>query len=86
MGLDSIELIVTLEEKFGIEIPNEDAAKLAVLGDLHSYVVRALQRRGEKPDEAAIWESIKETVVELLCVRPERVTRSAHVVLDLGAA
>ena len=28
MGLDTVELIIAFEEKFGISIPNEDAPKL----------------------------------------------------------
>lgn len=85
MGLDTIELIVAIEDKFEITIPNADAPKLAVLGDMHKYIVQALRRRDQTPDEAQVWESLKLIVVDLLAVRPDEVTRSAHIIHDLRA-
>jgi acyl carrier protein len=41
MGLDTVDLVMAIEEEFGIEIPNTDAPNLAVLGDMHDYIVRA---------------------------------------------
>jgi hypothetical protein len=49
MGLDTVELVMRIEEEFGIEIPNAEAPKLAVLGDMHDYIVRALRQRGHMP-------------------------------------
>jgi acyl carrier protein len=44
LGLDSIdalELVVGLEKRFGVKVPNSDAAKqaLATVNSLHDYVV-----------------------------------------------
>ena len=33
-SLDTVELIMELEEEFGLEIPDEEAEKLATVGDL----------------------------------------------------
>jgi acyl carrier protein len=85
MGLDTVELVMAIEEEFSIEIPNADAARLGVLGDLSDYVVAALRQRGETPDETQVWERLSALVVAQLGVRPEEVTRSAHVVKDLHA-
>jgi hypothetical protein len=85
MGLDTVELVMAIEEEFSIEIPNADAARLGVLGDLSDYVVAALRQRGETPDEAQVWQRLSALVVAQLGVRPEEVTRSAHVVKDLHA-
>lgn len=41
LGMDSakaLELLVELEDQLGIEIPDEDAAKLNTVGDVLSYV------------------------------------------------
>lgn len=37
-SLDLTELIMTLEERFGIEISEEDAAKLKTVGDVVRYI------------------------------------------------
>ena len=85
MGLDTVELVMAIEEEFQIEISDTDAAKLGILGDLSQYVVTVLKQRGETPDEEAIWERVKQIVVVQLGVRPEAVTKTAHVIRDLGA-
>ena len=85
MGLDTVELLISIEDEFSIEFPNEDAARLGVLGDMQDYIVQALHERGESPDESLIWQRLTQVVVKQLGVRPEEVTRSAHVVKDLHA-
>jgi acyl carrier protein len=89
MGLDTVELVMAIEEEFGMKIPNEQAARLETAGDLSSYVQRRLESdRGQPLDAAervAVWERVKAIVVEQLGVEPERVTQDAHIVLDLGA-
>ncbi len=37
-SLDTVELIMALEEEFGIEIPDEDAEKMATVGDATKYI------------------------------------------------
>ena len=37
-SLDLTELIMTLEERFGIEISEEDAEKLKTVGDVVQYI------------------------------------------------
>jgi acyl carrier protein len=37
-SLDVVELVMALEEEFEIEIPDEDAEKIATVGDAISYV------------------------------------------------
>lgn len=37
-SLDIVELIMAFEEKFGIEIPDEDAEKIRTVGDAVSYI------------------------------------------------
>ena len=85
MGLDTVELVMAIEEVFSIEIPNADAARLGVLGDMQDYIVRALRHRGETSDESQVWERLTAVVVAQLGVRPQEVTRSAHIVKDLNA-
>lgn len=37
-SLDIVELIMALEEEFDIEIPDEDAEKIATVGDVVEYI------------------------------------------------
>ena len=37
-SLDLVELIMALEEEFGIEIPDADAEKVVTVGDVVSYI------------------------------------------------
>ncbi len=37
-SLDLVELIMSLEEEFGVEIPDEDAEKIATVGDAMQYL------------------------------------------------
>lgn len=37
-SLDTVELIMKMEEEFEIEIPDEDAEKLRTVGDVVSYL------------------------------------------------
>ena len=37
-SLDVVELIMAFEEEFGVEIPDEDAEKIATVGDVLNYI------------------------------------------------
>jgi len=37
-SLDIVELVMAMEEKFDIEIPDDDAEKIQTIGDAFSYV------------------------------------------------
>ena len=37
-SLDTVELVMALEEEFGIEIPDEEAEKLATVRDALKYI------------------------------------------------
>jgi acyl carrier protein len=37
-SLDTVELVMALEEEFGIEIPDEDAEKIASVKDAITYI------------------------------------------------
>jgi len=37
-SLDTVELVMALEEEYGVEIPDEDAEKLTTVGDAIKYI------------------------------------------------
>ena len=85
MGLGSVELIMAIEDEFGVTIPAENAPQLAILGDMHAFIIRKLQQQGRNPDESEVWERLQTMVVKQLGVRPEEVTSEANLFTDLGA-
>ncbi len=40
-SLDIVELVMSLEENYGIEIPDEDLPKIKTIGDIISYIEAA---------------------------------------------
>ncbi len=48
-SLDTVELVMALEEEFNLEIPDEDAEKIATVGDAIEYIER---KRSENPETA----------------------------------
>lgn len=40
-SLDIVELVMAMEEAFGMDIPDEDAEKIATVGDAISYITSA---------------------------------------------
>jgi acyl carrier protein len=43
-SLDTVELVMALEEEFGHEIPDEEAEKLQSVGDVIKYIEEAVQK------------------------------------------
>jgi acyl carrier protein len=38
MGLDSVELVMAIEEEFGLEIPDKAAERMYTVGDVYTYI------------------------------------------------
>ena len=43
-SLDTVELVMALEEEFGHEIPDEEAEKLQSVGDVVKYIEEVVQK------------------------------------------
>ena len=41
-SLDTVELVMALEEEFGVEIPDEDAEKITTVGEAIKYIEEKL--------------------------------------------
>ncbi len=50
-SLDTVELVMALEEEFGLEIPDEDAEKIITVGDAIDYIEKNLTESPETPEE-----------------------------------
>jgi acyl carrier protein len=85
MGLDTVELVMTVEEEFEVDIPDAAAEKMLTLGDMHAFLVFELKRLGRPPDPAQVFERMRAIIVRQLGVRPDEVIPSARFVKDLHA-
>jgi acyl carrier protein len=45
-SLDTVEITMALEEEFDIEIEDEDAEKLTTVGDVLTYLEKAIEEQG----------------------------------------
>jgi acyl carrier protein len=85
MGLDIVELITAVEERFGIKIPDKVAATLTTVGKLHACVVAELHRLDRPEPSDAVFEKLRDLIVDQLGVRPSQVVPEARFVEDFGA-
>ncbi|MBN2483412.1 MAG: acyl carrier protein [Candidatus Omnitrophica bacterium] len=44
-SLDTVEIVMALEEEFGIEIPDEDAEKMATVGEAIKYIEDKISKK-----------------------------------------
>ncbi|MCK4520173.1 MAG: acyl carrier protein [Candidatus Omnitrophica bacterium] len=44
-SLDTVEVVMALEEEFGIEIPDEDAEKITAVSDATKYIEEKLSKK-----------------------------------------
>ena len=58
-SLDTVELVMDLEEHFGIEIPDEDAEKLKTVKDAVDYIASNVSRLREM---SPLWEMAQEGI------------------------
>jgi len=46
-SLDTVEIVMALEEEFGIEIPDEDAEKISTVGEAIQYIENKVKEKEE---------------------------------------
>jgi acyl carrier protein len=88
MGLDSIEIVMEIQDEFEVRIPDEDAEQLRTVGDIIDYVERRLREIPRPPASAkdrAAAERVVRIVAETLRVDPASITRDSRLAEDLGA-
>jgi acyl carrier protein len=84
VGLDTVELVMAIEESFGLEIPDEKAAKIFTVGDMHAYLVSELRRLGRPDlDEEGIFARMRDIICHQTGVKPDEVVPTASFVKDL---
>jgi hypothetical protein len=85
MGLDLVELFMAVEERFDVDIPNEEAETLLTIGSLHEWLVshRADSKdpRTQEMTPDRIWAELVRIVEEQTGVTSRRFTPNELVIL-----
>jgi acyl carrier protein len=89
MGLDSVELVLSVEREWELEIPDAAAERMRTVGDMYWYVLERLTERaraagGPAPDPAAVWARLVDIIATEIGVERERVRPEASFIEDLG--
>ena len=80
MGLDTVELFIAFEERFGVRIPDEDAPELSTPRRVTDYLMRTeVGIRMTREEVAAI---VREVVVDTTAT--SEFTDDSHFVYDLN--
>ena len=85
MGLDSVEIVLSAEEMFDIEISDEAAGRMQTVGDMHEFVMSELVRL-ERPNinRDIVYDLLRNIICMQLGVKREDVVPGARFVQDLG--
>jgi acyl carrier protein len=79
MGLETIELVMEIEDEFGIQIPDEEAERLQTVGQLEQYVV---SKTSSDPRETQ--QKVRKFIVDVSGCDPREIHDEAHLIYDLG--
>ena len=86
MGLDTVELALSVEQTFQIEIPDSVAGNIRTVGDLHEFVVSELIRLNRPNiNRDIVFDLLRNLICMQLGVNPDEVIASARFVEDLRA-
>jgi acyl carrier protein len=84
VGLDTVELVMAIEEEFDLEISNESAATIVTVGDMHAFLIAELAKLGRPhADEKLIYSKMRDIISRQIGVEPEEVVPEARFVEDL---
>jgi acyl carrier protein len=84
MGLDSVELVMEVEDAFAIEIPNAAAEAIQTIGDMTNYVTTRLAVEGRPLAREVVFERVCAITCEQVGVKRDQLTESTSFVNDLG--
>lgn len=68
MGLETVEIVLELEDAFGISIPDDRAASNITLGDTRTLIVELLIAKG-RVASAELEHEVWERLVTVICVQ-----------------
>jgi acyl carrier protein len=86
VGLDTVELLLSTEELFGISIPDEVAEHIFTVGQLRDFIVEQQTKRGvHNVNGEIVFDQLRTLISHHLAVKPEEVVPHARFIEDLRA-
>lgn len=86
MGLDTVELLYTVEKYFGISIPDQQAETMTTVGDFQRVVWEYMQRDPSRRHTSK--EEIDSPIIKIIAkfagLPMEKVTPEKSITSDLG--
>jgi len=92
MGLDTVELLWTVEKEFDIEITDAEAVRLKTVGALNQLIAEKVAAKAStagrvvKPEPTMTWDRLVPIIIEELGVPRAKITPEAEWGRDLGAS
>ena len=86
MGLDTVELLMEIEDEFDISIPDQVVSNSLTVGDTHRVIVDMLVAKGAMRSpalEADAWQRLVEIVTEQMRMKPEVVRPESRWIPDI---
>ncbi len=85
MGLDTVEFVIEVEKEFSIEISDDDASGLSLVGKLAEYIVSQTEIQIHQVTSFDIvFTKLQSMLVELYSIPKESILPTSHFVKDLG--
>ncbi|MDO6579682.1 hypothetical protein [Alteromonas stellipolaris] len=85
MGLDTVEIVLWTEEKFGVEMPDEEVTNICTVGEFANYI--ASKVNNEKGTNIS-FEEVMPDLLDVLeadySVPRHKITLDSRFVQDLG--
>lgn len=84
MGLDTVELVLAVEQEFEIEIPNAAAEKMISVRHVRDFIVSEYIRlKRPDADRDAIFSRLRDLVAEQTGVKIEKIHLDSEFIRDL---
>ena len=85
MGLETVEFVMEIEERFDISIPNEEVVHTGTVGEIAQLVARKLsEKEGREIGYEEPLPAIIDLLVEYHGMDRSLINTTSHVVYDLG--
>jgi hypothetical protein len=83
MGMDSVEIVLIVENHFEIQLPDVEVTEIFTLGQLHDLVCRKLLQNGQRANSEKIFAELTDVLVKGMQFPREKMVPSARFIEDL---